>query len=293
MELFNKETPYGVVMVLSGLTVLGFSAMVFLGLSGMFLGKLLLPVVLVIISVLVIMYCLLKMCKSKQTQSLKAGLIRELLWGCIIFVIMMCGATPISNVVGALNDNGRFQESIDSVVKDVESLPVVYRDYVDERVERYREHLMSLNEWETEYVDMLQGVGGSTQRAKATYVCNSLMRKLVTTDMDSVEKVRSEWLHSLTDVDAFSQRTISMVASSGIEWMNEYKELSAITYYGEDSEPFDSLELRKKLSKMGGYAAFSKPSLLGMMIVCGAFACVIMPYVMIRRSKKGKSGTHG
>lgn len=293
MELFNRETPYGVVMVLSGLIVLGCSAMVFFGLSGMYLGKLLLPVILVIISVLVIMYSLLKMCKYKQTHSLKSGWMRELLWGCVIFAIMMCGATPISNVVGALNDKGKFQENVDSIVRDVESLPLLYRDYVDERVERYQSHLMSLNEWESEYVQMLQGVGGSTQRAKAIYVCNSLTRKLITADMDSVEKVRSEWLHSLTDINAFSQRTIYNIASAGIEWMNEYKNLSSITYYGEETEPFDSPELRKKLTKMGGYVDFSKPSLLGVLIVCVAFVLVILPYIMIRRSKRSKSGTHG
>lgn len=271
--------------------MLGFAAFVFFGLSGMFLGNLLLPAILVIFGVFVIVYSLLRMCKAK-TEVDRQGIKYEIIFGIIILIVMMCGATPISNVVGALNDQEKYQQNVDSTVAEVENLPLAYRAYVDDRVESYRDYLDSLDVWSPEYKEILEDIVGNTKSEKIDNLCRSLARRLVTQDMDSVEKARSEWLHSLEGVNAFTQRTVSMAAGCGMKWMSEYREMSSVMFLGEETQPFDMPEMKKKLSKLGGYANFLKPGFAGIVIVLMCFALILLPYYMIRRSAKGKGGTH-
>lgn len=289
----SKETPYGFVMVLSGVALLAFAAIVFIGLTGMCQGQLIIPIASVAIGVIAIFYCLLLICKWKQVLSAKDGMIRELLITLLMLLIMLCGASPVSNVISALDDKEGLQENVDSIIENVSSIAPAYKEYVEERTEAYRDHLVHLHTGSDDYNIQLSKAAGDSKKQKAKAVVNSLKRRLINPAMEDIEAKRAEWLNSLTDINAFTQRTASMVASSGVKWIEEYNRISSIKYAGEEVEPFDMPELKEKLLQYRiGQSDILHPSFTGLIITLLCFLMTLTPYLLIRRSGKSKSGTH-
>lgn len=289
----SKETPYGFGMVLSGVTLLAFAAIVFIGLTGMCQGQLIIPIISVLVGVVALFYCLLLICRWKQNLSTKQGLAREILIALLMLIIMMGGAAPVSNVITALDDKDGLQENVDSIIENVSCIAPAYKEYVEQRAEAYREHLVHIHKGSDDYNIQLSNAAGNSKREKANAVVNSLKRRLLNPAMEEIEAKRAEWLNSLTDINAFTQRTASIVASSGVKWIQEYNQISSVMYAGEEYEPFDMPELKERLSKYSiGQSDFMHPTLAGTIITLLCFIMTITPYLLIRRSVKSKTGTH-
>lgn len=289
----SKDTPYGLALLLSGAVLIIFAAAVFLGLSGMCRGQLIMPIVAVMAGVLVVFYSLIRICRSKLSKSRRNGLMGELLGAALMLVIMMSGASPVSNVISVLEDKENLQSSVDSIVDEVADIPKEYKIYVDERIQSYKTHLLSLTPGTEDYERQLSRAAGESRQEKAKFIARSLQRRLYNPNMEAVEAERTAWLLTLNNVDAFSQRTVSMVAAAALEWIDEYREISTIEYLGEDTEPFEMPELEEKLSAYElNRSDFLHPTVFGGGIALVCYILVLIPYLLIRRSGKEKSGTH-
>lgn len=289
----SKDTPYGFALLLSGIVLMAFAAVVFIGLSGMCQGQLVIPAVIVIAGVLIVFYSLIRICKSKLGRSLKKGLMSEMLTAIVILVIMMCGASPVSNMISSFDGKKNLQADVDSIVEEVSNLPQAYRDYVDDRAQSYSSHLLSLQPGSEDYETQLARAAGDTRQEKARRIVASLKRRLLNDEMEKIETKRAEWLSSITDADALNRRTASAVAAAGLKWIDEYREISTIEYKGENADEFEMPELEEKLSLYDiDHIDLLSPSSKGLLATLLCYLLVLVPYFLIRRSGKAKSGTH-
>lgn len=289
----SKDTPYGLALLLSGIVLMAFAAVVFIGLSGMCQGQLVIPAVIVIAGVLIVFYSLIRICKSKLGRSLKKGLMSEMLTAIVILVIMMCGASPASNMISSFDGKKNLQADVDSIVEEVSNLPQAYRDYVDDRAKSYSSHLLSLQPGSEDYETQLARAAGDTRQEKARRIVASLKRRLLNDEMEKIEMKRAEWLSSITDADALNRRTASAVAAAGLKWIDEYREISTIEYKGENADEFEMPELEEKLSLYDiDHIDLLSPSGKGLLATLLCYLLVLVPYFLIRRSGKAKSGTH-
>lgn len=266
MEILRKDTPFGISMFIAGVAMLFFSAMVFLGLDYHFQGELLIPVALVAISWIVVGYCVVRMCKSKQMVRLKDGWVPELLMTLVVLMVMLAGSVPCTNFMKVRDHRPEFVANVDSAIIEVKDLSCCYRDYAEQRCENY------------EARHFTDGKG------------RSLRRRLMPKYIADIEDMRDAWLDDVVDVNLwniFTPRNVAMIKKAALQWLDEYKELSNVIYKDEKAEPFDMPDLESKLDRL--YFKNAKMEGVderGLLISGICFLLVIMPYMLVRRNRK-------
>lgn len=296
MEFISTDTPYGLSLALSGIALLGFAALTFLGLNYHFEGNSVLSVAIVLIGAAILVSCLVKICRTKRMIGSGTSVLKEGIYILAVMAICFAGSMPLSSFMRVLDHKKEFQANVDSTVMVVKTIGPSYRDYANERVSNYRNHLQRLYEGSADYDRELSGAAGDTKRQKIDAVTRSLQRRLLSDDMMTIEQHRAEWLEGLHDVDVwnvFTPRNIALVANASERWVGEYRRVSELMYAGEECEPFSMPELQGRMSEfIKAYTALDIPDTRGMAISLTALALMMTPYFLIRRNTKGRTGTH-
>lgn len=296
MKIISTDTPYGMSLALAGIALICFSALTFMGLNYHFGGEMLVPAALVIGGIALVVWALVAICRMKQTLSFGAGIVKELILALIVLFVMLGASMPISNFMRVIDDQDKFQSSIDSTVEVVKTIGTTYQTYAHERIDHYRTHLQGLHPGSREYAQELQGASGETKSAKVNAVVKSLQRRLFTPEMQEVEKRRTAWLDGLHEVNVWNvltPRNIAAVNNAASDWVEEYRNVSAMIYIGEESEPFSMPQLRNRISELSrAYTAFDIPNMRGLLVSAVCFALLMTPYFLTRRNTRSKAGTH-
>lgn len=296
MELFSRDTPYGISLSLSGIALLCLGALAFLGLDYHCEGNLLLPIILVVIGMVTVVWSLVKICKAKQNLSLGEGMLKEFTLSVIIMAVVASASLPVGTLLQVVRHKDNLQADIDSTVIAVKTIGQTYQDYARERISDYQRHLHALPATSSAYDTELRGASGTTRSEKVKSVITSLQRRLLNEQMLEVEKQRQEWLDGLHDVSVwniFTPRNMSAIGNAGTEWVEEYRKVSEIVYSGETAEPFSMPELQDRISQMGGtYTTFRKPDTMSVALTFVGFIFIMTPYFLTRRNTRSKVGTH-
>lgn len=296
MELFSRDTPYGISLSLSGIALLCLGALAFLGLDYHCEGNLLLPIILVVIGMVTVVWSLVKICKAKQNLNLGEGMLKEFAFAIIILAVVASASLPIGTLLQVVRHKDNLQTDIDSTIIAVKTIGETYQDYARERISDYQRHLYALPTTSSAYDTELRGASGITRSEKVKSVITSLQRRLLNEQMLEVEKQRQEWLDGLHDVSVwniFTPRNMSAIGSAGAEWVEEYRKVSDIIYSGETAEPFSMPELQDRISQLGGtYTTFCKPDTMCVALTFVGFIFIMTPYFLIRRNTRSKVGTH-
>jgi len=296
MEFISKDTPYGIALALSGVALLAFGALTFLGLDYRFEGNLFIAVPLVLLGAAIVIWALVRMCQLKQTLRVREGVVKESAFALLVFAVLGSASIPFTNFMRVLDHQDEFQAGVDSTVLVVKGVDEAYKTYANERVTNYRQHLRSVWTGSSVYNTEIAGAAGNTKDEKINSLVNSLQRRLLEINMDSVSKVRNEWLdglHSINVWNILTPRNISAVGKAGSQWVEEYRIVSEKIYAGESAEPFAMPQLEDKLSSVtSSFTQFHKPDFRGIIAALACFVFIMIPYIQTRRNTKGKVGTH-
>ncbi len=296
MEFISKDTPYGIALALSGIALLAFGALTFLGLDYRFEGNLYVVVPMMLAGAAVVIWALVKMCKMKQTLRVREGAVKEIAFALLVLAVLGCASVPFTNFLHVLDHQDEFQAGVDSTVIVVKGIDEAYKTYANERVNNYRNHLRSLWTGSSAYRTELEGAAGNTKEEKIASLTNSLQRRLLSINTEDVAKARNQWLESLHSISVWNiltPRNIAAVGNAGNEWVEQYRKVSEMIYVGENAEPFAMPQLENKLSStIASFTRFHRPDLRGIFAALFCFVFIMIPYFQTRRNTKGKRGTH-
>lgn len=280
----------------SVMVLLVFSYITFLGLVYWQGGNLFTPVLLTIGLMALVLLCVFIMCKSKATRWKKIGTIGQVFFGLIVLCTLLCASLPFTNFLRVIQDSSSIYENVQSTCDAAINLDSAYSKYVDNRITKYKDNLLVIGQGKqmnpTKYQECLGGASGNTDVEKIAGLAKSLKNKLLPETTASVVKERHDWLNSAKNASIWNPLTsknISKVDEQVNGFLDNYLQLSSISYKGEDNFPFVYTEFKSEINKLtASYKTFQKPTFLSIIVSLICFLVMMLPYIMTRGSLAGK-----
>lgn len=281
--------------VFSIMVLLVFSYITFLGLVYWKEGELFLPLVLTLSMIVIVIGCVFVMCLSKATRWKRIGTIGQIFFGIIILATLLLAAFPFTNFLRVAEASDDIKNKIATTCDAAVKLDEAYEEYVNTRLDNYKSNLVLISKGRninpSQYKECLGGASGSSDEAKIESLKKSLKNKLYPDSTSNIVKERHEWLDKARNANVWNPLTssnISKVNKSVEGWQNNYKQLSSVSYKGEESEPFAYEEFSSQLKELTKtYAEFQRPSFFSVIISLICFFIMMLPYIITRESLAG------
>lgn len=291
-----EKTKFNYAFVFSIMVLLVFSYITFLGLVYWKAGEIVLPILLTLALIAIIIGCVYVMCLSKATRWKRIGTIGQVFFGLIVLVTLIAAAYPFTNYLRVLADSEEIAQKVEATCDAAEKLDVAYEEYVNERVENYRSNLALIGKGKsinpTRYKECLGGASGATDEAKIAALSKSLNNKLYPDSTAEVVMERHELLNSARNANVLNPLMPSNIKKIGEQvgdWVNNYKELSSISYKGEDAASFTYEDFDNQLSQLTEtYTKFHRPSFFSIVISLICFVIMMLPYWVTDGTLAGK-----
>jgi hypothetical protein len=275
-----NKTSEGVALLFTIIALLAFVYIAFLGTEYMVEGNHLTAIALSLLFVVVLAYSIRTMCKSKASRNKRSGMPREIGSIVITSAFLGLGSIPFNHFLYVLDHQKEVKESIMSISQSVSDIDSLYADYAESRIRSYKQLL-----YKEHY---------PSKKVKA--MTNSLKRRLLPQDMDSVRTDRRQWLGTLKESSVWNistPRNLHYIIEAGEDWAKQYATLSKTIYKGEKAEPF-STEANAEAAAVLKQLSTPKPHAnkrgIGATLLCCAL--VLTTYLHIRRPKSKFAGSH-
>lgn len=283
----NTETKFTSALVFCLMVLLGYSYIAFLGLLYWKDGELGLPIGLTIGFMAVVLGCLFVMCISKATRWQGIGRAGQIVFGLIILAAFIASAFPFTNFMRVIENKSAIYTEIENTIKAASSLDESYLSYANERFSQYKSDLKSID-YEEKYSICVQGAYGETKSDKIENLKNSLSEKLLPAGMSTIQKSRQDWLKKASGMSVWNLKLPSnLLEIQGVvnKWINNYIDLSSISYMGDTGSAFSYNEFNDQLGKVTAfYKKFDKPSFLAFTLAIVCFLIMLLPYFMTDQS---------
>lgn len=295
-----QNSSFNFASVFAIMVLLVFSYITFLGLTYWQKGNLLLPIILTVALIAIVATCVLFMCKAKATRWKRLGVIGQTLFGLIILIVFALASIPFTNFMDVINNAEEIQRKISNTCEAAESLDKEYVKYVEERIDKYKSNLISIsmskNAQPSQYNECLGGAAGNTDDEKIENLAKSLHSKLLPEATEKIVDERHKWLSSAKHTSVWNPlapSNISKIDKQVDEWVGNYKELSSVTYKGEELKEFEYSEFNNQLSELTQiYSQFHTPSALAIIISLICFAIMLLPYFLTEKSLATATSTN-
>jgi len=270
----------GIAFSITVVAILWFSIFALYGMEYLFDGNHWLAIGLWLLGVLALSGCIYCMCKSKANRSKRKGLLMEIPSIVAAITILLMGCLPFTMFQSVINHKTEFVQSIAETAKNVEAIDSSYLAYVNNRIAQYDKYLSSHH------------YQSNAKRMRT----NSLRRRLLPVNMDSLRQERQEWLSSLDTVSIWNISTAKNfhhIKTAGDDWMNQYRQHASFFYVGEDSTLFEVDE--SALASQVTYAQLRTPHYPDTVSLFSVALCItgiLTTYFYIRRPRNRYSGHH-
>ncbi len=286
-----QNSKFNFAAVFSLMVLLVFSYITFLGLIYWKKGDLLVPIGLTLGLIAIVTVCILVMCKAKATRWRRIGIIGQVFFGIIILVVLLAAAIPFTNFLRVNQDSKEIEKRIALTCDAGLNLDSTYVDYVNKRLYSYKKNLevISYGKYSrpSQYNECLKDASGNTDKDKISSLEKSLKNKLMPDSTEIIVKERKEWLKGAKKLNVWNPLTASNIAKVDEAvngWYENYKQLSSISYKGEEYEEFKYQEFNSQLRKLTDtYSVFKKPSLFSLLMSLLCFFIIMLPYIMTRK----------
>lgn len=185
--------------------------------------------------------------------------------------IVLVGMVPFSQFVYTIEHEAEINQLVEDSRDAAMSIDSLYENYANERVADYKRY----------------------NNNKATKKTRSLHRRLFPEDRDSIVQQRAGWLATLHTIDLWNvatARNLHHIITASEQWTEQYAEVSAIIYQGEQSEPFsvDNSDIRERYAQ---FTTFHWP-LTRWSVIAGLVCSVLMSvsYIVCTRSRNKSQG---
>ncbi|MBP5561626.1 MAG: hypothetical protein J6X70_07510 [Muribaculaceae bacterium] len=306
-----NESKFNFGTVLAIIVLLGYSYFVFMGLDYWLNGNVALAATLTGAMIVVVMVCILIMCRAKASRWKKLGATGQILFGIIVLAVLGASSIPFAHFIGIMGKQSEIKTEFNKAKEFAEKVDQAYDNYVDSIVDAYELELKravaghSTGSASTKYSQMgLDDMAGEDS-IKVKSMKNSYRNDIAVNENDSI--TRSERQRVINESAEMSVWNIAMpenvgymskivrnsvdeyIAKSSLEVKRKgfegYKEFSYPQYEGQVKELGDNL------------TKLSKPDALSLIIAIVAallcFACMMFPYFLTRTSLAARESNTG
>lgn len=285
--------------VFSIVVLLAFAYITFLGLVYWRQGDLSIPLLMVFGFIAVVVVCLLVMCMSKASRWKSIGTFGQIFFGFIILVAFLLSSVPFTNFLRVSKDSEVIASKVDTVCNAAIALDDTYFQYVEDRIEDYKDNLRLIATGKAiapeEYRECLEGATGATDEEKIDALAKSLKMKLLPDTTESIVRERHRWIENAREckiLNPMMPANICKLDAIVNGWLENYQSLSAITYKGEEYDPFEYPQFQSSLRKLTEeYAVFKFPSLWAILISLVCFGIMLLPFFMTEGDIAGAGGS--
>lgn len=282
----NKKFSFS--LVFSIVVLLAFAYITFLGLVYWRSGNLSTPLLITAGLIAIVLLCVVIMCKAKETRWKNIGTFGQIFFGFIILVSFLLSAVPFTNFLRVRHDKEDISEKVNEACEAAIAMDEAYSNYVDQRLANYQDNLnlmvMGKDISPTEYNDCVAGATGDTDEEKIAALTKSLYMKLMPDTTATVVAERQKWINNAKEVKILNPLTpanINTVDQQVNGWLENYQELSAVRYKGEETQGFEYTQFESKLKQLTDtYTKFRFPSIWAILIAVACFGVMLLPYFL-------------
>ena len=272
-----------------------FSYITFMGLAYWRGGELFLPILLTLAFFILVMVCVYMMCLSKATRWKRNGKIGQTFFGLIVLLAFIGAAFPFTNFLRVIEDSEGISQKVSSACDAAKDLDSAYAKYANERLESFKSNLALIAKGKninpSLYQECLGGASGATDTEKIAGLEKSLKNKLLPGEMMTIVQERHEWLNSARYASVWNPLTPSNIRKIDEQvngWMDNYKDISSVTYKGEDAKAFVYDEFSSQLSQLTEtYRIFHRPKFFALIISLLCFVIMLLPYFVTEKDVAG------
>ena len=282
----NKKFSFS--LVFSIVVLLAFAYITFLGLVYWRAGNLSTPLLITAGLIVVVLLCVIIMCKAKETRWKNIGTFGQIFFGFIILVSFLLSAVPFTNFLRVRHDKTDISEKVNEACEAAIAMDDAYGKYVEQRIADYQDNLnlmvMGKDISPTEYLECVAGAAGDTDEEKIEALTKSLRMKLMPDSTAIVVAERQRWITNAKEVKILNPLTpanINTVDQQVNGWLENYQELSSIRYKGEEPQSFEYTQFKSKLNELTEtYTKFQVPSIWAILIAVACFGIMLLPYFL-------------
>ena len=270
----------GVAFFITILALIWFSIFALYGMEYLFNGNHWMAIGLWLLGVIALIASIYFMCRSKAYRSKRRGLLIEIPSIAVAIVVLLLGSLPFTMFLSVIRHEADFVRSITETAKKVGAIDSSYQTYVGNRIAQYEDHLKRKNYRKTEISSRV----------------NSLKRRLIPENIDSVRNERKEWLKSLDTVSIWNistARNFYYIVKAGDDWSDQYRQHASFFYEGEDTALFDIEQ--SVVSSQATYTHMRtphSPDSASLLAAVFCIVCILAAYFYIRRPRNRYSGHH-
>lgn len=287
-----QNSSFNFASVFAIMVLLVFSYITFLGLAYWQEGNLLLPVILSLGLIVVVCTCVFLMCKSKASRWKRIFIIGQAFFGIITLATLLVAALPFSNFINVVEKSEEIKAKLSVTYEAAENLDNAYVEYVDGRINQYREMLnrvsLSKNVKPSDYEKYLSNASGPNDEAKIENLTKSLRSKLMPESTAKIVNERHDWLKKASSTSVWNPLAAANISKIGEEvdgWEDNYSKLSSVMYDGENAEEFSYGSFNNELSGLTQtYNEFHRPTPLAIIISLICFIIMMLPYLVTEKS---------
>lgn len=270
----------GVALSITIIALLAYFIVAFFGMEYLFDGNHFQAIGFSLLGLVILSASIILMCRSKSNRNKRSGLLIEIPSIVVSIIVLFAGSIPFTMFVSVIHHEKEFVNSIAETGKTVGLIDSCYQAYANCRIAKYESYLKKKHHRTTD----------------ARLMVNSLRRRLIPEDMDSIRHERQDWLMSLDTVSIWNISTAKnfhYIITASDDWCDQYRQRSAFFYEGEDTVQFEINKLI--MVSQSTYTSLCTPHSPDSISLLAAAVCIIgilTTYFYIRRPRNRYSGHH-
>lgn len=298
-----KQTTFSFALVLSVIFLMAYAFVAFLGMVYWAEGALLVPIISTLGFLAVAILMVLWLCRAKASRWRRIRLVGQAVAGTFFAIVVLLSMLPFGNFLNVLSHQEELTDDFEQTIASAEELDAAYGQYVDRRVERYRQRLATVaspggqRSNPSEYETLVGGAAGSTDAEKIDNLCTSLRRHLLPAS-DSTSTAFHAWLDDMKGISVWNVglpaniKTLHDEVNSRTE---SYGSLSSRerSFNGEPYEPFAYASFGQHNDRLTAiYRELPlPPSLPAVLLALLAAAFALLPYWLTQKSIVGNDSS--
>lgn len=260
---------WGVVLALVVLLV--YTYISFLGMLYKVEGVAWKAVLFAIAVIAIVAICVYIMVNAKMTKSKEIGMVGQIVFGLIILVTFLFSGGPFTSFLQVAGNRDKIEREIASVKQLAAGIDSTYNVYAYDRVHQYKRSLDS----------------GDELRVK------SLQRRLLPETLLPVQSQRQDWVSQIENMTIWNimlPQNLKYMQQCVKEWSDNYYQLSAFTYDGQQLKPFEYQEFKTKLDDLMNGFKKAGYSIWAVLVAIIAALAMLVPYWLAIPVKTRKDG---
>lgn len=240
----------------------------------------------------VVLLCVVFMCKFRATRFTRQGIVGQMLFGLIILAAFGASAFPFTNFIRAIENSSELSTEVKNACDTALQMDIAYEKYVTTRVQEYKENLELIARSKSispeNYKLCMGDAAGATDTAKIEYLTTSLRNNLIPDSTANIIKARTAWLTEAREASVWNPLTpanVSKVDSEVSGWVDNYKNLSKLSYKGEESKPFSYPQFTSQVTKITQqFRELQMPSAIAWVVSLLCYAIMLLPWFTTPRN---------